>query len=143
MEKNLSNLKKIKDNKKNINMEMLEPTLTIYCVRNAYFFTDKDLKMYCRNNNIPFCDTYSIEYFEKFAGCFDVIKMDDTYYHATSADSYGVYNYDESLSSGRYVWNFENGSLEEEYQILKDVGITLENDVYDKENLKKTLILRK
>ena len=117
--------------------EVPNPEIVVYCTRNSYFLKKEDLEMYCKNNNISKSNTYTMEYYRKFAGRSDVIKMNGDYYAAVDEDGYGVYNYDRSVYRGEYTWEFEYGHLRTEYQLLKDIGITLENDVYgdiDKRN---------
>ena len=113
-------------------VEIPKPEIVVYCVRNSYFLTKKDLEMYCMNNNIPISNSYAIEYYRSFACRTDVIKVNGKYYAVVDEDGYSVYNYDRSVYRGEYIWEFEYGSLRDEYQLLKDIGITLENDVYGK-----------
>lgn len=106
------------------------PELIVYCVRNQYFLNSNDLEKYCKNNSIPLNSSYSIEYYRFFAGRSDVLKMNGSYYTAVDEDGYGIYNHERSTRCGEHIWEFEYGNLRSEYQLLKDIGITLENDVY-------------
>ena len=111
-------------------VDIPSPEVIIYCVRNQYFLNKKDLEMYCASNNIPLTNSYSIEYYKSFAGRSDVIKINGSYYTAVDEDGYGIYNHERSTRCGEHIWEFEYGNLRSEYQLLKDIGITLENDVY-------------
>ena len=106
------------------------PEVIVYCVGNQYFLQKGDLEMYCNSNGISITKSYTIEYYRSFAGRSDVIKMNGDYYTAVDEDGYGVYNYDRSVRRGECTWEYEYGHLRSEYQLLKNIGVTLDNDVY-------------
>ena len=122
--------------KEKISIEKLvnyeKPDVVLYCVSNSCFFTEKDLEMYCKNNNISTKKAYTIEYYKSFAFRSDVLKINGKYYAAVDEDGYGVFDSDKSIHHGEYLWNFEYGSLRTEYEFLKNIGIILEDDVYGK-----------
>lgn len=106
----------------------------IYCTKNAYFLTYGDLEMYCKGNNISMSNAYIMEYYRNFANQVDVIKVKGKWYTAVDEDGYAVYNREE------HKWEYEYGHLRNEYQLLKDIGVNLENDIYGEFDkvLKKT-----
>lgn len=106
-------------------VDVLSHMTTIFCTKNACFLTYGDLEMYCKSNNIPMSSAWTIVYYKRFAGRKDVIKVNGKFYSVIDEESYSIYNYKEG------IWEFEYGHLRPEYQLLKDMGITLEDDIYD------------
>ena len=116
--------------------EKLKPEMVLHCVDNKYFFTNTALETYCEKNEFLMSKPYTIEYYRNFAGHTDVIKINGEYYTAIDGCGYAVYNRDSNN------WKLEYGNLRLEYQMIKDVGIELEDDVYQKIDKQKKYILK-
>ena len=108
----------------------------IYCTKNMYFLTYGDLEMYCKSNNISMSNAYTLEYYRNFAGNTDVIKVKGNWYTAIDEDGYAVYNRKENK------WKYEYGHLRNEYKLLKDIGVDLENDIYEKIDKRNANVLK-
>lgn len=114
------------------------PEMKLYYVNDKYFFTETGLETYCEKNNIPITNTNVMEYYRQFAGQSDVLKINGNFYVQMQETVVAVYNTD---INGMSFWEYRPGNLNFEYQILKDVGIVLGNDI-DTENenvLKKAI----
>ena len=124
-------------------VEKPKPEMVLYRVKDRYFFSKTGLETYCEKNSIPMSSAYMVEYYREFAGCKDVVKINEKYYTAIDENCLAVYNYDRSVYLGYYNWNIEYGDLREEYEILKSIGINLEIDTYDAVDKKYEYIFKK
>ena len=78
-----------------------------------------------------------VEYLRYFADKSDVIKITDLsnnikYCSAINCDYYAIYDEEESINKGEYVWNYELGDIRDLYDEFRKRGISFENDIYKK-----------
>ena len=117
---------------KNNHSEVIKPEMKLYYIRDKYFFTRTALETYCEKSSTPIIYANKMEYYRHFADQSDVVKINGNYYTVLYDDTFAKYNFVQSMINGRPVWDSIYGNLMMEYQLLKNVGVDLENDVYDR-----------
>lgn len=117
------------------------PEMKLYYVNDKYFFTETGLETYCEKNNISIYNTNVMEYYRRFAGQNDVLKINGKCYTQLYENIIAVYNAGRS-SKGMPIWEYRLGCLAFEYQLLKNVGIVLENDIHGQNDNKNERTLK-
>ena len=141
---------------KNVNplTEIPEPQMRLFGYSNAfnsaYFDTEEEIIKWLKNHNIDLGNICVMDYLGTVAGRSDVIRL--TYkngksilYTACDEDGYGIYNAERSTYRKEFVWEYNYGSISDEYAAFRDRGIVFENDIYVKieERNKKILSMFK
>lgn len=129
--------------------EIPEPQMTLYGVNgmffSKYFDTEEELKRYLLTQDAITGNRCKIEYLGNAAGKNDVIRItyeskEGNLYTVSDEDGYGVYNQNRSVYTGTFIWEYNHGSLRDEYEAFKKRGIILENDLYGRlESLYKSI----
>ncbi len=128
---------------KNVNplTEIPKPQMRLFgffgAFNSVYFDTEEELIEWLKNHNIDFGNICVMDYLGTVAGRSDVIRL--TYkndksilYTACDEDGYGIYNAERSTYRGEFVWEYNYGSISDEYAAFRDRGIVFENDIYGK-----------
>lgn len=111
--------------------------MRLYVVECNCFKTKEELMDYCQKKNIPFDDTYILDYLGNVAGRSDVIRKIDYngqshLYTAIDTDGYAIYNEARSTYRGEFVWEYEYGDIRSFYNSFRSRGIRFSHDVYGK-----------
>ena len=79
-----------------------------------------------------------LDYIREFGGRKDVIRVQELCSHypvsiisAVDQNHYVVYNNEETIIRGDYIWQLNKGYLEFYFSGFRDSGIVFENDVYE------------
>ena len=91
--------------------------------QNIYFNTEEELNEYINNHSTVYGDVCILDYLGNVAGFNNVIRKtyDDGYfvlYSQVEENKYAIYNYEKSAILGKYIWNYVDGNLNEEYNAL-------------------------
>lgn len=103
--------------------------------QNLYFESKEDLQTIMKENPQGTYQWMIVDYIGNIAGRRDVIQITDQENKkelrvAINRNGYAVYNPERSKYHGDYIWEYQEGSLEELYQALRDSGVIFEEDVF-------------
>ncbi len=128
---------------KNINplKEMPKSQMKLYgfsgAFNSVFFDSEEELIEWIKTHSTDFGNICVMDYLGTVAGRRDVIRL--TYkngksvlYTACDEDGYAIYNEKRSIYKGEFVWEYNYGSISDEYAAFRDRGIVFENDVYGK-----------
>ena len=120
-----------------------QPDLRIYGVDNfssgVYFLNEADLYHAVANYEIPFWSNIIVlEYYQEYAGRKDVIKKTDKegkmgIYAVESTNELRLLDIPASMEQRSYIWKIISGNLRKEYGVLRNIGITFTQDLYQEE----------
>lgn len=132
-EKELASMMKILEQ----NVDVKDPIMSIYGIYNNYFDSKQELDDFCSKTNFPQKDTYRLDFIGNFAGRKDVVRTvasngKMSYYAMIDEDGYAMYNHERSCYIGEFVWEYNYGDIRKLYNLFKQKGISLTNDVYGK-----------
>lgn len=107
-------------------------------VFNSVFFdSEEELIQWIKTHSTDFGNICVMDYLGTVAGRRDVIRL--TYkngksvlYAACDEDGYAIYNEKRSIYKGEFVWEYNYGSISDEYAAFRNRGIVFENDTYGK-----------
>ena len=115
-----------------------KPIKRLYDIRglnSIYFDDEQDLLNYIKENRI-YQNIYVIDYLGSVADREDVFKVTSAnsskLYTPIDRDGYATYNEERSSKSGKYIWEYEYGSMKDICLAFKNVGVILNNDIYGK-----------
>jgi hypothetical protein len=126
--KNISTLlnKYINSEKKLEKLPM--PDMRLYCICENYFKSIEELILYCKRSNISLKNLNVMDYYRNLAGQNDVVRISNSkssvLYTAIDCNGYGIYF--------KSNWKYTNGSIRKMYKPFKEMGVVLENDIYEK-----------
>lgn len=136
MLKNLKAINKILEHTKE------EPQMRLYGLFADYSTTIFDQKEYLIDyitkhdmNSMVCHEIYVLDYLGNVAGRLDVIRKTNSeghthLYTAIDRDGYGIYNRELSIRDGKFIWEYNEGSIEFMYDAFRRRGIVFERDVY-------------
>ena len=131
---------------KNPLSEIPEPDMRLYSIDNDYFESIDELLKYCRKSHKTSEGLTVLDYYKNLAGCSDVIRMQNSktsmMYTAVDEDGYGIYNNKRSIYKGKFIWEYNYGSIRYLYKPFKERGIDFVNDVHGKIDERNQSILK-
>lgn len=149
MEKVHSKIIEIIDGKpvnKNPLSEIPESDMRLYSIGNDYFESIDELLEYCRKNHKTSEGLTILDYYKNLAGRSDVIRVQNNktsiMYSAVDEDGYGLYNNKRSIYKGKFIWEYNYGSIRNLYKPFKERRIDFVIDVYGKIDEREQNILR-
>ena len=105
-----------------------------------------ELLKYCRKSHKTSEGLTVLDYYKNLAGCSDVIRMQNSktsmMYTAVDEDGYGIYNNKRSIYKGKFIWEYNYGSIRYLYKPFKERGIDFVNDVHGKIDERNQSILK-
>ena len=121
---------------KNPLSEIPEADMRLYSIGNDYFESIDELLKYCRKNHKTSEGLTILDYYKNLAGRSDVIRVQNNktsiMYSAVDEDGYGLYNNKRSIYKGKFIWEYNYGSIRSLYKPFKERGIDFVIDVYGK-----------
>mgnify|MGYP003299946967 CR=1 FL=1 len=123
---------------KNFNtlQEIPNPIMRLYKIDGTYFDDKEELEKFCKENNKDINNVVIVDYLGTVAGRKDVIstfyKNRMMLYTACDRDGYGMYNHERSFYCGKFIWEYHYGSIRDIYNLFKERGVILEEDIYGK-----------
>lgn len=149
MEKVHSKIIEIIDGKpvnKNPLSEIPESDMRLYSIGNDYFESIDELLEYCRKNHKTSEGLTILDYYKNLAGRSGVIRVQNNktsiMYSAVDEDGYGLYNNKRSIYKGKFIWEYNYGSIRNLYKPFKEREIDFVIDVYGKIDEREQNILR-
>ena len=131
---------------KNPLSEIPEPDMRLYSIGNDYFESIDELLKYCRKNHKTSEGLTVLDYYKNLAGRSDVIRVQNNktsiMYSAVDEDGYGLYNNKRSIYKGKFIWEYNYGSIRNLYKPFKEREIDFVIDVYGKIDEREQNILR-
>ena len=131
---------------KNPLSEIPEPDMRLYSISNDYFESIDELLKYCRKNHKTSEGLTVLDYYKNLAGRSDVIRVQNNktsiMYSAVDEDGYGLYNNKRSIYKGKFIWEYNYGSIRNLYKPFKEREIDFVIDVYGKIDEREQNILR-
>lgn len=108
---------------------MLKSPNSLYFLKNNIFFSTKEeLVEYITENNLTLDNMYIVNFIGTYHGKEDCIQIiEDKKYIVCTPSLIGYYYFDENKDS----WIGTYGSLKNEYEALKKIGIVLKHDIYE------------
>ena len=139
---------------KNINplTDIPEPQMTLYGYESwligVYFDTEEELIEHLKSSEASMpIGVYVYEFMGNMAGRKSVIRKTNKdgaqkYVVASSPDYVAVYNDRRSRHQGRFVWEGGPSCLRGLYNAFEERGIVIENDVYARDDVIRSVIRR-
>lgn len=131
---------------KNPLSEIPESDMRLYSIGNDYFESIDELLEYCRKNHKTSEGLTILDYYKNLAGRSDVIRVQNNktsiMYSAVDEDGYGLYNNKRSIYKGKFIWEYNYGSIRNLYKPFKEREIDFVIDVYGKIDEREQNILR-
>lgn len=131
---------------KNPLSEIPEADMRLYSIGNDYFESIDELLKYCRKNHKTSEGLTILDYYKNLAGRSDVIRVQNNktsiMYSAVDEDGYGLYNNKRSIYKGKFIWEYNYGSIRNLYKPFKERGIDFVIDVYGRIDEREQNILR-
>lgn len=131
---------------KNPLSEIPESDMRLYSIGNDYFESIDELLEYCRKNHKTSEGLTILDYYKNLAGRSDVIRVQNNktsiMYSAVDEDGYGLYNNKRSIYKGKFIWEYNYGSIRNLYKQFKEREIDFVIDVYGKIDEREQNILR-
>ena len=121
---------------KNPLSEIPESDMRLYSIGNDYFESIDELLEYCRKNHKTSEGLTILDYYKNLAGRSGVIRVQNNktsiMYSAVDEDGYGLYNNKRSIYKGKFIWEYNYGSIRNLYKPFKEREIDFVIDVYGK-----------
>ena len=131
---------------KNPLSEIPESDMRLYSIGNDYFESIDELLEYCRKNHKTSEGLTILDYYKNLAGRSGVIRVQNNktsiMYSAVDEDGYGLYNNKRSIYKGKFIWEYNYGSIRNLYKPFKEREIDFVIDVYGKIDEREQNILR-
>lgn len=116
-----------------------KPSMRLYVTSgltsSKFFDSKEELKEYISNNASGMTWISIIEHYEYLAGRSDVIVKYENGQRpilkvVLDELTYAVYNPKRSIEEKNFIWEYVDGTLEEEYSAFRERGIIFKDDIY-------------